>query len=139
VLAPPRSQRPPLDRQASAAGDESKTWNASERASPSDGKHAATERAREHFGYHDVPQPMLVEPAERPLNLLFVYNRPPLPMIRGDQQHAAHLLEFFFTRGHVVDLLTLRAPSAGLLAEQRAWLESRCRTADRFLGIGSAA
>lgn len=80
-----------------------------------------------HVGYYRVPQPMDVVKAGRPLKILFVYSRSPFPMVRGDQQHVAHLLEFFHARGHTVDLVTLCSPGTATRPEHDAWLASRCR------------
>lgn len=70
---------------------------------------------------------MTVEKADRPLKILFLYSRSPLPMARGDQQHVAHLLEFFHARGHTVDLVTLCSTDTVTRPEHEAWLASRCR------------
>jgi glycosyltransferase involved in cell wall biosynthesis len=73
-----------------------------------------------------VPRPMRPGPAPRPLRILLVYSRPPLPMTRGDELTVAHLLEFLHARGHEVDFFTLES-GPGLSTGHRAWLQSRCR------------
>jgi sugar transferase (PEP-CTERM/EpsH1 system associated) len=78
-------------------------------------------------GYHRVPRPMRLERAPRPLQILFLYSRPPLPMTRGDELTVSHLLEFLHARGHAVDFLTLAEPGHVLRPEHGAWLRSRCR------------
>jgi len=77
-------------------------------------------------GVDRLPRPMRLPRAERPLRILFVYSRLPLPMTRGDELTVAHLLEFLHARGHAVDLFTLDAGQK-LAPAHRAWLESRCR------------
>src|SRR3954447_23745377 len=49
-------------------------------------------------GYHKVPRPMRPGRAPRPLKILFLYSRPPLPMGRGDELTVSHLLEFLHAR-----------------------------------------
>jgi sugar transferase (PEP-CTERM/EpsH1 system associated) len=78
-------------------------------------------------GYHRVPRAMRLERSPRPLEILFLYSRPPLPMTRGDELTVSHLLEFLHARGHTVDFLTLAAPGHVLRPEHEAWLRSRCR------------
>ncbi len=73
----------------------------------------------------------MLDPAPRPLSILFLYSRPPLPMTRGDELTVAHLLEFLHARGHRVDFVTLLPGGRKLAPEHRAWLESRTR--DLFL------
>jgi hypothetical protein len=63
----------------------------------------------------------------RPLKILFLYSRPPLPMTRGDELTVAHLLEFLHARGHTVDFLTLMPPGHQVRPEHESWLRSRCR------------
>lgn len=65
--------------------------------------------------------------APRPLRILFLYSRPPLPMTRGDELTVSHLIEFLHARGHTVDLVTLTAPGHAFRPEHEAWLASRCR------------
>lgn len=77
-------------------------------------------------GVDRLPRPMALPRAERPLRILFVYSRLPLPMTRGDELTVAHLLEFLHARGHAVDFVTLDAGQQ-LSPAHRAWLESRCR------------
>lgn len=77
-------------------------------------------------GVDRLPRPMALPRAERPLRILFVYGRLPLPMTRGDELTVAHLLEFLHARGHAVDFVTLDAGQR-LAPAHRAWLESRCR------------
>lgn len=78
-------------------------------------------------GYHKVPRPMRPGRAARPLRILFLYSRPPLPMTRGDELTVSHLLEFLHARGHEVDFLTLVPPGHRFRDEHAAWLASRCR------------
>jgi polysaccharide biosynthesis protein PslH len=94
---------------------------------PPSGALAAGQQPWSHEGYHKVPRPMRPGRAARPLKILFLYSRPPLPMTRGDELTVSHLIEFMHARGHVVDLLTLVAPGHAFRDEHRAWLESRCR------------
>lgn len=75
----------------------------------------------------DRPKTMRVDPAPRPLDILFVYTRLPVPMTRADEMTVAHLLEFLHARGHNVDLLTLASEGKELPEAERAWLESRTR------------
>lgn len=77
-------------------------------------------------GVMRLPPAMAVPPAPRPLRILFVYSRLPLPMTRGDELTVSHLLEFLHARGHGVDFFTLD-DGQGLDPAHRAWLESRCR------------
>jgi len=77
-------------------------------------------------GVMRLPRAMTVPPAPRPLRILFVYSRLPLPMTRGDELTVSHLLEFLHARGHEVDLFTLDA-GQGLAPAHHAWLLSRCR------------
>jgi glycosyltransferase involved in cell wall biosynthesis len=77
-------------------------------------------------GVMRLPRPMRLAAAPRRLRILFLYSRLPLPMTRGDEQMAAHLLEFLHARGHAVDFVTLDA-GQGLAPGHRAWLEQRCR------------
>jgi sugar transferase (PEP-CTERM/EpsH1 system associated) len=72
-----------------------------------------------------LPRAMQLPEAARPLRILFVYSRLPLPMTRGDELTVAHLLEFLHARGHRVDLVTLDAGQT-LDPAHRSWLESRC-------------
>jgi glycosyltransferase involved in cell wall biosynthesis len=78
-------------------------------------------------GFDRVPRPMRPGRSPRPLRILFLYSRPPLPMTRGDELTVSHLLEFLHARGHEVDLLTLTSPGHRFQAGHQAWLESRCR------------
>ena len=78
-------------------------------------------------GYHKVPRPMRPGRAPRPLRILFLYSRPPLPMGRGDELTVSHLLEFLHARGHQVDFLTMVPPGHRFRDEHAAWLASRCR------------
>jgi polysaccharide biosynthesis protein PslH len=84
-------------------------------------------------GYHRVPRPMRLAPAPRPLKILFLYSRPPLPMTRGDELTVSHLLEFLHARGHVVDFVSLAEPGCRLRPEHAAWLQSRCRRVELIL------
>jgi sugar transferase (PEP-CTERM/EpsH1 system associated) len=77
-------------------------------------------------GVMRLPRAMTVPPAPRPLRILFVYSRLPLPMTRGDELTVSHLLEFLHARGHEVDFFTLD-DGQGLAPAHRAWLLSRCR------------
>ncbi len=88
-------------------------------------------------GFDRVPRPMRPGPAPRPLRILFLYSRPPLPMTRGDELTVSHLLEFLHARGHEVDLLTLAPPGHRFSDGHRAWLESRCRRV-RTVELGRA-
>jgi sugar transferase (PEP-CTERM/EpsH1 system associated) len=78
-------------------------------------------------GLERLPRPMQPGPAPRPLTILFLYSRLPLPMTRGDELTVAHLLEFLYARGHVVDFVTLAPGGRRLAPQHRAWLESRTR------------
>lgn len=78
-------------------------------------------------GYDRVPRPMAPGPAPRPLRILFLYSRPPLPMARGDEITVSHLLEFLHARGHAVDFLTLVPQGHAWDPAHLAWLQSRCR------------
>ncbi|GBD44904.1 hypothetical protein HRbin40_02396 [bacterium HR40] len=78
-------------------------------------------------GLDRLPKPMQPGLAPRPLTILFLYSRLPLPMTRGDELTVAHLLEFLHARGHTVDFLTLAPGGRPLRPEHRAWLESRVR------------
>ncbi|MEZ5823336.1 MAG: glycosyltransferase [Geminicoccaceae bacterium] len=78
-------------------------------------------------GYNRVPRPMNPGTAPRRLKILFLYSRPPLPMTRGDELTVSHLIEFFHSRGHVIDFITLASPGHELREDHRRWLESRCR------------
>ncbi|MCB2012377.1 MAG: glycosyltransferase [Geminicoccaceae bacterium] len=78
-------------------------------------------------GYNRVPRPMNPGKAPRRLEILFLYSRPPLPMTRGDELTVSHLIEFFYSRGHVIDFITLASPGQTLRADHMAWLQSRCR------------
>lgn len=80
-----------------------------------------------HDGFNKVPRPMRPGRAERPLKILFLYSRPPLPMTRGDELTVSHLLEFLHARGHTVDFLTVSAPGHRFLDEHEAWIRSRVR------------
>ncbi len=87
----------------------------------------ALARPWSYDGYQKVPRPMQPGRAVRPLRLLFLYSRPPLPMTRGDELTVSHLLEFLHARGHEVDLLTLVPPGHRFRDEHEVWLRSRCR------------
>ncbi len=76
-------------------------------------------------GVMRLPRAMRLDPAPRPLRILFIYSRLPLPMTRGDEQMAAHLLEFLHARSHLVDFVTL-ADGREPIPAHRTWLESRC-------------
>jgi glycosyltransferase involved in cell wall biosynthesis len=76
-------------------------------------------------GVMRLPRPMRLPRAPRPLRILFVYSRLPLPMTRGDELTVSHLVEFLHARGHAVDLVTLDG-GRPLHPEHRAWLERRC-------------
>ena len=74
----------------------------------------------------EYPPRMNVGKAENPMNIAVICPRFPLPMTRADQKTVAHLLAFLSARGHSVDLYSLYEgipPSA----EQRKWIEDRCR------------
>lgn len=78
-------------------------------------------------GIDRLPKPMRLDPAPRPLSILFLYSRLPLPMTRGDELTVAHLLEFLHARGHAVDFVTLSPGGRQLKPEHRTWLRSRTR------------
>lgn len=88
-------------------------------------REAVTDRALSELG--DVPRAMRLPPAPRPLKILIVYGRSPLPMRRGDEMTVAHLLEFLAARGHVVDFVSLLPPGSDLRPEHARWLAGRCR------------
>ena len=74
----------------------------------------------------EYPPHMNVGKAQSPMNIAVICPRFPLPMTRADQKTVAHLLAFLSARGHSVDLFSLYEgvpPSA----EQREWVEDRCR------------
>ena len=73
-----------------------------------------------------LPPPLNVPPALRRLRIALVCSRLPLPMARADQLTVAHLISFLAARGHTVDLFTLDT-GENPTAEQRAWLDQRCR------------
>lgn len=75
---------------------------------------------------YDLPQPMDVPTADRPLRLAVVYSRVPLPMRRADQMTVAHLLAFLAARGHSVDLYAVGAEGR-VQPEHEAWLRRMCR------------
>ncbi len=81
----------------------------------------------EQQGINRLPRAMRLEPAPRPLSILFLYSRLPLPMTTGDELTVAHLLEFLHARGHRVDFVTLASNRPKLAPEHEAWLQSRCR------------
>ena len=74
----------------------------------------------------DLPCPMNVDRAQRPMSIAVVCPRFPLPMTRADQMTVAHFLEFLSARGHSVDLygLTDGVPPSD---RQHQWVASRCR------------
>src|SRR3954447_25291147 len=78
-------------------------------------------------GYHKVPRPMRPGRAPRPLKILFLYSRPPLPMGRGDELTASPLLEFLHARRHQVACLTMVRRGHRCRDEHAAWRASRCR------------
>lgn len=88
----------------------------------------ATAAAWSFEGYHRVPRPMRLETAPVQLDILFLYNRTPLPMTRGDELTVSHLLAFFAARGHRVDLVSLKGKDERLRPEHQGWLETHCRS-----------
>jgi sugar transferase (PEP-CTERM/EpsH1 system associated) len=90
---------------------------------------SGTESGEQHVpeGIDRLPKPMRPGPAPRPLSILFLYSRLPLPMTRGDELTVAHLLEFLHARGHAVDFVTLAPGGRQPKPVHRAWLESRTR------------
>lgn len=78
-------------------------------------------------GIDRLPRPMALPPAPRPLSILFLYSRLPLPMTTGDELTVAHLLEFLHARGHRVDFVTLASNRPALAPAHEEWLRSRCR------------
>ncbi len=78
-------------------------------------------------GIDRLPRPMRLEPAPRPLSILFLYSRLPLPMTTGDELTVAHLLEFLHARGHRVDFVTLASNRPRLAPAHEEWLRNRCR------------
>ncbi len=81
-------------------------------------------------GLDRLPRRMVLDPAPRPLTILFLYSRLPLPMTTGDELTVAHLLEFLHARGHRVDFVTLASNRPALKPEHEKWLKSRCRRVD---------
>lgn len=77
--------------------------------------------------YHRTPRPLTLPRAPRPLEILLLYSRSPLPMTRGDQQHVAQWIEFLHARGHIVDFIYLIPRGSDRWPEHGAWLRSRCR------------
>lgn len=86
------------------------------------------EERPEPGGIDRLPKPMRPGRAPRPLSILFLYSRLPLPMTRGDELTVAHLLEFLHARGHAVDFVTLAPGGRQPKPDHRAWLESRTRS-----------
>lgn len=78
--------------------------------------------------YNRVPRPMRLDPAPVALDILFLYNRRPLPMTRADEMTVAHLLAFLAARGHRVDFVALKGNSDKLRPEHQRWLEAQCRS-----------
>jgi glycosyltransferase involved in cell wall biosynthesis len=78
-----------------------------------------------------LPGTMRAEPSPRPLAVAIAYSRLPLPMTRADQMTVAHLIAFLAARGHAIDLYTLDNGEP-ISAEQRAWLNARCRSVHIF-------
>lgn len=75
-----------------------------------------------------VPRPMRLDPAPVALDILFLYNRRPLPMTRADEMTVAHLLAFLAARGHRVDFVSLMGKGERLEPEHQRWLEAHCRS-----------
>jgi polysaccharide biosynthesis protein PslH len=75
-----------------------------------------------------VPRPMRLDPAPVALDILFLYNRRPLPMTRADEMTVAHLLAFLAARGHRVDFVSIMGKGERLEPVHRHWLEAHCRS-----------
>lgn len=78
-----------------------------------------------------MPGKMNVPPAPRQFSIAIAYSRAPLPMTRADQMTVAHLIAFLAARGHAVDLYALDSAEP-MTADQRAWLDARCRSVRLF-------
>lgn len=77
------------------------------------------------------PKQMSIGKCEHPLRIAIVYSRTPLPMRRADQMTVAHLLEFFYARGHTVDLFYIDTGGKAS-AEDLKWIAERTRCNKAF-------